>query len=136
MRSCSVLVRIDLTGHDHHPHQEHTAHNPEREFRLPALTCSMSLVSCPSSYQERHALTDILLLQKRKRIPTRSAHTFAKHIRVALIVDIGACKQLNRSADDACDEEDKQDEGEQHHGAGQKLALRNEDDFNEDEDYG
>jgi hypothetical protein len=34
-----ILVRVDLTRHDHHPHEKHTADDPEGEFGLPALTC-------------------------------------------------------------------------------------------------
>ena len=53
-----------------------------------------------------------------------------------MIVDVGSGKELYRGSDDAGDEEDKQDEGKQHHDARKELALRNVDDLDDDEDDG
>lgn len=81
-------------------------------------------------------LTDIPLLQKRQRIRIWTTTIIPKHIRIALIIDIRAREKLYRGADYACDEEDEEDEGEQHHGAWEEFALCDEGDFDEDEDYG
>lgn len=72
-KSRPINVRIHLTRHDHHPHQKHTSDNPKRKFRLPALT-------------------NIPLLQKRKRVQIRAVLVIAKDIGVALVVDVGACE--------------------------------------------
>ena len=80
--------------------------------------------------------TDVPLLQKRKRVRIRPADVIIENIRVALIVDVRPSEKLDRSTDDAGDEQDKQDEGEQHHGAREKLALGDVDDFDDDEYYG
>jgi hypothetical protein len=42
-RSLVVLVLIDLTGHNHHPNQEHGSNDPKCECGLPALTCTQSI---------------------------------------------------------------------------------------------
>jgi len=81
-------------------------------------------------------LTNIPLLQKRQRIQIRSARAVPKHIRIALVIDIRAREELYRGSDYACDKEHEEDEGEEHHGAGEELPLRNVDDFDDDEYYG
>ena len=126
----SILVRVDLAGHDHHPDQEHRPDDPECELGLPALACS--IISSTSVVKSRRTLTDIPLLQEGKRIQVWPIDIIIKHICVALIVDVGTRKELYRGADDAGDEEDEQDEGEQHHGAGKELALCDVDDLNDD----
>lgn len=80
--------------------------------------------------------TDIPLLQERKRIRIWPAAVVIEHVRVALVVDVRASEELYCRANDAGNEEHKQDEGEQHHGGGEKLALRDVYDFDNDEYYG
>jgi hypothetical protein len=111
------LVRIDLTRHNHHPHQENTPNNPKRKLRLPALA-------------------NIALLQERERIPIRPRGIVVKHVRIALVVDIRASEKLDRGPDYAGDEQYEQDEREEHHSAWEQLALRDKDDFNDDEEDG
>lgn len=114
------MVRIDLTGHDHHPDQEDASDNPEGELGLPALT-------------------NIPLLQKRKRVAigprTRRRRSIEDKL-IAQIVDVGPRKELQGGADDADDEEDEQDEGEEKHEPREQLALRNVGDFDQDEENG
>jgi hypothetical protein len=81
-------------------------------------------------------LTDILLLQIRQCISIWPLIRTVEYIRITLIIDIRSRKQLYRRADDACDEEHKQDKREEHHGAWDKATLRDEDDFNDDEEDG
>lgn len=80
--------------------------------------------------------TNIPLLQECKRICIWPANVVVEDICVALVVDVRPGEELYRCSDDAGDEEHEQDEGEQHHGAWEKLALRNVDDFDDDENYG
>jgi hypothetical protein len=101
---------------------------------LPALACSF--VNTTSVVKSRWTLTDIPLLQKGKRVPVRPIDIIVKHICVALVVDVWTRKELYRGANDASDEEDKQDKGEQHHGSGEELALCDVDDLNDDENQG
>ena len=90
----------------------------------------------PRLRTSRRTLTDIPLLQEGKRVPVRPIDVIIEHICVALIVDVWTRKELYRGADDAGDEEDEQDEGEQHHGSGEELALCDVDDLNDDEYQG
>lgn len=121
--STSVRIRVDLARHDHHPDKKHAAYDPERKDCLPALTYSPishkipSYTQPPTTRWREQVLTDIPLLQKRQRIRIRAICPIPKHIRIALVINIRARKQLYRSADDARDEQHEQDEGEQHHGA-------------------
>jgi hypothetical protein len=101
---------------------------------LPALACSF--VNTTSVVKSRWTLTDIPLLQKGKRVPVRPIDIIVKHICVALVVDVWTRKELYRGANDASDEEDKQDKGEQHHGSGEELALCDVDNLNDDENQG
>jgi hypothetical protein len=115
--SSVILIRINLTRHNHHPHQKHRANNPKRKLGLPILAY-------------------IPLLQPRQRIAIRPLIRTVEHIRVALVIDVRAGEQLDRGPDYAGDEEYQQDEGEQHHGAREQAALRDEDDFDDDEEDG
>jgi hypothetical protein len=80
--------------------------------------------------------TDIPLLQKRQRVRIRPRYIIAEHIRIALIINVWPCEELDRGANNAGDEKHEQDEREQHHSSGEQLALRDEGDFDDDEDYG
>jgi hypothetical protein len=84
--SSLILIRINLTRHDHHPHQEHRPNNPKRKLGLPVLTY-------------------ILLLQPRQRIRIRALVPAVEHVRVTLVVDVRAREKLDRGPDDAGDEE-------------------------------
>jgi hypothetical protein len=85
---------------------------------LASIDLSNLLASIPSHPSTFHIkLTDIPLLQVRQRIRTRPARRIIKHIRIALIIDVRASKQLYRSPDYARDEQHEQDEAEKHHGA-------------------
>lgn len=53
------------------------------------------------------ALTDVSLLQKCKRVPGRPTAVIIEDIRIALIVDVWAGKELYRGANDTGDEEDE-----------------------------
>jgi len=114
--SPDILIRVDLARHDHHPDEEYGPDDPEGEFGLPALT-------------------DIPLLQKCQRFDIRSTDAIVEYISIALVVDVWTGKELDRSTDDAGDEEDEQNEGEQHHDARKQFALCDVDDFNDDKDY-
>jgi hypothetical protein len=81
-----ILIRINLTRHDHHPHQKHRPNNPKRKLGLPVLAY-------------------ILLLQPRQRIRIRALVPAVEHVRVALVVDVRAREKLDRGPDDAGDEE-------------------------------
>lgn len=126
-----------MTRHDHHPNQKYTADDPESENSLPALTYSLvspnPIKTLPTSPD---ILTNVPLLQKRQRIRIRPTHIIPKHIRITLVVDIRARKELYRRSDYARDEEDEEYKGEQHHGAWEQFSLRDEGDFDDDEYYG
>jgi hypothetical protein len=131
-----ILIRIDLTCHDHHPHQKDCSNDPKRKLSLPALTYQTPISPIIPLLHQISRLTNILLLQIRQSISIRPLIRAVKHIRITLIIDIRSRKQLYRSPNYTSDEEYQQDEREEHHGAWDEAALRNEDDFNDDEEDG
>lgn len=103
--SWTVLVRVDLTRHNHHPHEEHTSYDPEGELSLPALTYQIVSLVLHTTTTRSCQLTDIPLLQKRQCVHIRSVAIVVKHICIALIIDVRAGEELYRRADEPCDEE-------------------------------
>ena len=80
-------------------------------------------------------LTDVPLLQKRQCLQSWSTCVIIEDECVTLVVDIWSGEELNRGSDYSGDEEDEEDKGQQHHGDWEQSSLRNEDDFDNDEDY-
>lgn len=127
-----------MARHDHHPHEEYASDDPESEFGLPALACSLLAMTLYLSdwSQTRRVLTDISLLQKCQCIHVRPIHVVIEDVCIALVVDVGSGEKLYRGSDDSGDEKDEEDEGEEHHSAWEEFPLRDEDDLDDNEDDG